>query len=83
MMRVKDSMEVERPNGEQLAMVKKALISPMRDRFIVKIKNGSDLEVKGNILDHEYIPLVKGAVSLPRFRRSGSVYETVMVWKSN
>ena len=54
MMRVKDSMEVEGPNGEQLAMVKKALISPVRDRFTVKIKNGPDLEVKGNILDHEY-----------------------------
>jgi len=35
-------------------MVKKALISPIRDRFTVKIKNGPDLEVKGNILDHEY-----------------------------
>ena len=54
MLRVKDSMEVEGPNGEQLAMVKKALISPVRDRWVVKIKNGPDLEVKGNILDHEY-----------------------------
>ena len=54
MLRVKDSMEVEGPGGEQVAMVKKALISPVRDRFTVKIKNGPDLEVKGNILDHEY-----------------------------
>jgi uncharacterized protein YxjI len=54
MLRVKDSMEVEGPGGEQMAMVKKALISPIRDRFTVKIKNGPDLEVKGNILDHEY-----------------------------
>lgn len=54
MMRVKDSMEIEGPNGEQIAMVKKALISPVRDRWIVKIKNGADLEVHGNILDHEY-----------------------------
>jgi uncharacterized protein YxjI len=54
MMRVKDSMEIEGPNGEQIAMVKKALISPVRDRWVVKIKNGPDLEVKGNILDHEY-----------------------------
>ena len=35
-------------------MVKKAIISPVRDRFTAKIKNGPDLEVKGNILDHEY-----------------------------
>ena len=53
-LRVKDSMEVEGPDGSQLAMVKKALISPLRDRFTVKIKNGPDLDVKGNILDHEY-----------------------------
>jgi uncharacterized protein YxjI len=54
MLRVKDSMEVEDSHGNQVAMVKKALISPIRDRFTVKIKNGPDLEVKGNILDHEY-----------------------------
>ena len=54
MLRVKDTMEVEGPNGEQVATVKKALISPIRDRFTVKIKGGPDLEVKGNILDHEY-----------------------------
>lgn len=53
-LRVKDSMEVEGADGSQLAMVKKVLISPLRDRFTVKIKNGPDLEVKGNILDHEY-----------------------------
>jgi uncharacterized protein YxjI len=54
MMRVKDSMEVEDANGQRIAMVKKALISPVRDRFVVKIKNGPDLEVQGNILNHEY-----------------------------
>ena len=53
-LRVKDSMEVEDANGHQIAMVKKALISPVRDRFTVKIKNGPDLEVKGNIVNHEY-----------------------------
>ena len=54
MMRVKDSMEVEDPSGHQIAMVKKALITPVRDRWTVKIKGGPDLEVQGNILDHEY-----------------------------
>ena len=53
-LRIKDSMEVEDANGHKVAMVKKALISPVRDRFTVKIKNGPDLDVKGNILDHEY-----------------------------
>jgi len=54
MLRIKDSMEVEGPNGQQLAMVKKALIAPLRERYVVKIKGGPDLEVQGNILDHEY-----------------------------
>ena len=54
MLRVKDTMEVEDALGNQVAVVKKAIISPIRDRFSVKIKDGPDLNVKGNILDHEY-----------------------------
>jgi uncharacterized protein YxjI len=54
MMRVKDSMEIEDAHGKQVAMVKKALITPVRERWVVKIKGGPDLEVQGNILDHEY-----------------------------
>jgi uncharacterized protein YxjI len=53
-LRVKDSMDVEGAGGEQMAMVKKALITPVRDRWTVKIGNGPDLDVQGNILDHEY-----------------------------
>ena len=54
MLRIKDSMEIEGPNGERRAMVKKALISPLRDRWSVKIADRPDMEVQGNILDHEY-----------------------------
>jgi uncharacterized protein YxjI len=54
MLRIKDSMEIEGPGGEQMAVVKKALITPLRDRWTVNIKGGPDLEVQGNILDHEY-----------------------------
>ncbi|MFN2175668.1 MAG: LURP-one-related/scramblase family protein [Anaerolineales bacterium] len=53
-MRIKDSMEIEGADGERLAMVKKALITPLRDRWVVKVGNGPDLDVQGNILDHEY-----------------------------
>jgi uncharacterized protein YxjI len=53
-LRVKDTMRVEDQDGHELAVVKKALISPLRDRWTVKIKDGPDLEVQGNILDHEY-----------------------------
>lgn len=53
-MRVKDTMEIEGPRGERMAMVKKALITPLRERWVVKIADGPDLDVQGNILDHEY-----------------------------
>jgi uncharacterized protein YxjI len=52
--RVKDTMEIEGPHGETLAKVKKAIITPVRDRWTVKIGGGPDLDVQGNILDHEY-----------------------------
>jgi uncharacterized protein YxjI len=52
--RVKDTMEIEAPDGSNLATVKKAIISPVRDRFSVKLSGGPDMDVKGNILDHEY-----------------------------
>jgi len=47
-------MEIEGPRGEKIATVKKAMITPVRERWVVKIKSGPDLEVQGNILDHEY-----------------------------
>ncbi len=54
MLRVKDSMEVEDARGQRVAMVKKALITPIRERWTVNVRGGPDLEVQGNILDHEY-----------------------------
>ena len=52
--RIKDSMEIEDADGRRIAMVKKALISPLRARWVVKIGDGPDLDVQGNVLDHEY-----------------------------
>jgi len=54
MLRVKDSMEIEDPQGKRVALVKKALITPLRERWSVDIPSRSDLEVQGNILDHEF-----------------------------
>lgn len=54
MLRVKDSMAIEDSNGNKIAEIKKALITPLRDRWTVKIRNGPDLNIQGNILDHEY-----------------------------
>lgn len=52
--RIRDTMEVEGPGGQRMAMVKKAMITPLRDRFIVNVGDGPDLEVQGNIVSHEY-----------------------------
>ena len=40
--------------GATVATVKKALITPLRDRFSVEVEGGEDMEAKGNIVDHEY-----------------------------
>jgi len=53
-LRVKDTMNVEGADGTTIAVAKKAIISPVRDRWIVKIGDGADLKVQGNILDHTY-----------------------------
>src|SRR5205085_5315608 len=52
-LRVRDTMEVER-DGETVATIKKALISPLRDRFAINVEGGGELSAKGNIVDHEY-----------------------------
>ena len=36
MLHIKDSMEIEGPDGNRIAMVKKALITPLRERWIIK-----------------------------------------------
>ena len=52
--RIRDTMDVDGPDGKPVASVKKAIITPIRDRWTVKIGAGPDLKVQGNILDHEY-----------------------------
>jgi uncharacterized protein YxjI len=51
--RVRDTMEIEQ-GGKTVATIKKALVSPLRDRYSIDVEGGDDLEVKGNIVDHEY-----------------------------
>ena len=51
--RVRDTMEIEH-DGHTVATVKKALVSPLRDRFAIEVEGGEDMEAKGNVVDHEY-----------------------------
>ena len=50
---IRDTMEIER-DGDTVATVKKALITPLRDRFAIEVEDGDELSAKGNIVDHEY-----------------------------
>jgi uncharacterized protein YxjI len=50
---IRDTMEVER-DGDTVATIKKALITPLRDRFSIELQGGGELSAKGNIVDHEY-----------------------------
>ena len=52
--RIRESVEIEGPDGSNLATVKKAMITPIRERYSVSVSEGPDLEVQGNIVDHEY-----------------------------
>jgi uncharacterized protein YxjI len=54
MLRVRDTMDIEGPNGK-VATIKKALISPLRERYDVDFAaGGGGWHVQGNIVDHEY-----------------------------
>jgi uncharacterized protein YxjI len=53
MLHIRDTMNIER-GGRKVASVKKALVSPLRDRFSIDVEDGEDMEAKGNIVDHEY-----------------------------
>ncbi len=52
--RVRDVMEIEGPDGSSLATVKKAMITPLRDRFSIDVAGGAELSAHGNIVDHEF-----------------------------
>ena len=65
MLRIKDVMAIEDGRGNKIAEVKKALITPLRDRWTVKIRDGADLDVQGNILDHEY-EITEGRRKVPQ-----------------
>ena len=51
--RVKDTMDIAR-NGQTIATVKKALVTPIRGRFSVNVAGGADMDVDGNVLGHEF-----------------------------
>lgn len=43
-----------RIGGEKAAEVRKKLFTPFRDKFTIDVPGPDDLEMKGDLLDHEY-----------------------------
>ena len=52
--RVRDVMEIEGADGSTMATIKKAMITPLRERFSITTASGVELEAQGNLVDHEY-----------------------------
>jgi uncharacterized protein YxjI len=52
-LRVRDTMKVER-GGQTVATIKKAMITPLRERFSIEVEDREDMEARGNVVDHEY-----------------------------
>jgi len=54
LLKIRDTMDIKRTDGGVAATVIKALITILRDRWKVEVPDGPDMEIQGNILDHEY-----------------------------
>jgi uncharacterized protein YxjI len=54
LLRIRDTLDIQDGQGRTAATIKKALITPLRDRWKVDLEDGSEMNVQGNILDHEY-----------------------------
>ncbi len=52
--RVRDTMEIEDGSGATVATVRKALVTPLRQRYTVDVARGAQMSVQGNIVDHEF-----------------------------
>jgi uncharacterized protein YxjI len=50
---IRDTMEIEH-DGQVVATVRKALISPLHHRSVIDLADGSQLEAVGNIFDKEF-----------------------------
>ena len=44
-----------RIGGEKAAEVRKKLFTPFREKFTIDVPGPDDLEMKGDLLDHEYV----------------------------
>jgi len=52
-LKLRKTFAIER-DGEEVATVAKALVTPLRDRFDVEVAGGGTLQARGDLLDHEF-----------------------------
>ena len=53
-------MDIDGPDGHRWARVHKALITPLPEQWKVEVESGPDMDVRGNVVDHEYEIEVEG-----------------------
>mmetsp|Transcript_35064 Transcript_35064/g.76740 ORF Transcript_35064/g.76740 Transcript_35064/m.76740 type:complete len:235 (+) Transcript_35064:107-811(+) len=52
--RLRDSMAIEDDDGNKVAEIKKRAVGVVRDNFVVKIRDDTNWQVHGSILEHEF-----------------------------
>ncbi len=62
-LKLRKTYAIER-DGEEVATVAKALVTPLRDRFTVEVAGRGTLEAKGDLLDHEFTIDWEGGVRM-------------------
>ena len=55
LLKIRDTMDIKRADDGVVATVQKALINILRERWKVEVSNGPDMDIRGNIVDHDYI----------------------------
>jgi uncharacterized protein YxjI len=79
---LRNSMAIENAAGEQRALVHKALISPLRERWKVDLADDREWRMQGNVVDHEY-EIGTTAARSPRSPSGGSGCATPTAWRSH
>jgi len=69
------TFEISR-NGATVATLQKALLAILGDRFTITLADGSELEAKGNVLDHEFTISRGDAVLATASRAWFSMHDT-------
>ncbi len=62
-LKLRKTYAIER-DGEEVAKVAKALVTPLRDRFEVEVAGRGTLQARGDLLDHEFSIEWEGGVKM-------------------